>query len=129
MQDILQDVMGYLPLAGAISPELKILLLLERLAPIARPIAQMALGAGGFIWAHMAAGAEVAKEHITKAEFIPLMMILASPFVMMFPTPNSGEGSAGFKAKGFEAHWKGGIAFSFLVGGMLLFALVHWKNA
>jgi hypothetical protein len=126
MQTLLQDVVGYLPAVRGLSQaeEYKILTLLGEL----KPITQMALAAGGIIWAKMAAGAEVAKEHITKAEFIPLLMILTSPFVMLLPISDSGAGSASFKAKGFEARWKGGIAFSFLVGGMLLFALIHWKN-
>ena len=124
MQSI-QDVIGFLSLVRGISrAEVKFVLpLLEHL----KPALQWGAGIGGIVWAKAAVEYEVAKGIITNADFIPWLMILISPFVMMLPTPDSGVGSVALKSKGLEARWKGGIAFSLTAGGILL--LFYWKKA
>jgi len=120
MQTLLQDVTGYLPLAGGLSPGMR-LELKEHLLPLASPIFAIAWG---FIFTSVA----LALKAITATVFIPFFMIVTSPIVMMLQGRKDETGTAHFELPGFKISWQGGLAFTFLVTGVLLLVLVNWTK-
>jgi len=127
MQILLQDVIDYLPLVRgpSLSPteEGLFLKLLNELMPFLMPFVQALGGALVVGWGCVLAAYGEAKDYITKAEFIPSVMILASSTVMMFA---SGKGTVHFGER--EARWKGALVLSVLLSGVLLLAVVEWKK-
>ena len=79
-------------------------------------------------WGYVLAAYGVAKDYITKAEFIPSVMILASSTAMMFASGKSEKGTVHFKFGEREARWKGALVLSVLLSGVLLLALIEWKK-
>ena len=127
MQILLQDVTGYLPLVHGLSPagESRVFLTLwNELRPFAP-----ALGGGLLVtWSYVLTAYGVAKDYITKAEFIPSIMILTSSTAMVLQSGKSEKGTVIFSFKEREARWKGALALSVLLSGALLLALIEWKK-
>jgi hypothetical protein len=130
MQILLQDVIDYLPLVRGPSPteEGLFLKLLNELMPFLMPFVQALGGALVVGWGCVLAAYGEAKDYITKAEFIPSVMILASSTAMMFASGKSEKGTVVFKFGEHEARWKGALALSVLLSGALLLALIEWKK-
>jgi hypothetical protein len=128
MQILLQDVIDYLPLVRgpSLSPAEEGLFL--TLWNELRPFVQTLGGALLVGWGYVLAAYGVAKDYITKAEFIPSVMILASSTAMMFASAKSEKGTVHFKFGEREARWKGALVLSVLLSGVLLLALIEWKK-
>ena len=127
MQMIFQDFIDYLPLARGPTPqdESRLLALLNELKPVLGPLLETVGGALVVGWGYFLSAYAVAKEYITKPQFIPSVMIISSVTALMY---RKGKGVANLRPKSGEAGWKGVLPLSVLFCGVLLFALTLWNN-
>lgn len=120
MQTILQDLTEYLPMVGGLSPPLR-RELQQHLLPLAPVIV-------GVAFAFIVAAVAVLAKMMAATVFIPFFMILISPFLMLLQGRKTETGTASFEFRGLKFGWQGGLAFAFLVTGVLLLGLVEWTK-
>jgi hypothetical protein len=125
VQIMLQDVIDYLPLVGGPTPAEEGLLvaLWEELWPLLKPLLVQLEGVLVVGWGFVLSAYVLAKECITKPEFIPSVMIISSATAML-----SRKGKAVVKLDQRGAQWKGALPLSVLLCGVLLFAFIEWNK-